>query len=177
MKRGRDLEARERAYMNSRIDPAAALLKARLPSLIRAAIEHELSDEPPAFVAAADAQTIHFKGRWLQVIATGLLNGARAHVRLCIAKVIAEHLADPNTVETWLRAKREREAHAQREFDEYQQEYRRDQRQRVISRARLERIRSGPIATDPASMRERVVSLERAALRARLDALQLPRIQ
>ena len=167
---------REVAHAGAILDPAVDLLKARFPSLIRDAIEREFSPEGPITVVVGDVNALAFQSRALQETAKGILSAARERATLLVAQAVAERLAAGDG-EKWLAATREREARAQREFDEYKLNCQRETRERQERRALLKRIRSGSIADSPAATRERSISLERAALRARINALSLPRIQ
>jgi len=156
---------RERVYGNALIDPVVALLNARFPSLIRDAVEREFSGDPPIALHASDVPSLKFERRVVQVTAEGILTAARERAALYVARAVADRLAAEGG-ETWRAGQRHLVQRAQREFDEYARAH----RDQVAQRERVARLRKGPIASP-----KRTASAE--ALRARIAALRLPRIQ
>jgi hypothetical protein len=162
---------REIAYAEAILDPAIELLKTRFPSLVRDAVEREFSSDAPLAMSFGEPPALSLPSRALQVVATGFLCAARERAALYVARAVADRLA-AGEGEKWLSATRDREARAQREFEELKRKHQRESRDRDAVRARVARIRNSPTGT-----RERTISAKRAALSARVAALRLPRIQ
>lgn len=164
MKR-KDVEERWLALVNAIMDPATDLVKARLPALIHQAIQHEFSSERPLALHASGAPALRFDTRAAQLAAEALMTTAHQRATLLVAQAIAARLAAGDG-EKWFAAKRRQEERLQHEFDEYA----REQREMAARRARVSRLRQGSIASP-----KRLAAAE--ALRARIAALRLPRIQ
>jgi hypothetical protein len=153
------------AYDQSVLDSATDLLKIRLTSLVRHAVESEFSSELPLILRPSEALPFAIAPRSLHVAAEGLLIAARERVAHLVAQAIAERLARGEGSK-WLDSNRALERRAQREFDAYI----REEHEQAGRRERLAKLRgqSGRGLKD---------SRSKAALRMRLAALQLRGVQ
>jgi len=156
---------RESTSGNALIDPVVALLNARIPSIVRDAVEREFSGDPPATLHASDAPVFKSERRVVQATAEGIFFAARERVALYVARAVADRLA-AGDAEKWRAGQRQLVQRAQREFDEYLRAHRDVQAQRE----RVARIKKG----SPASQAR---SAAAEAIRRRIAALRLPRIQ